>query len=498
MYSVPDSLVLPGRRGVASVIFCVLKGAILAAIREDPKTALFQENAVTVSLCMIVRNEEANLDACLAGVAALADDTIVVDTGSTDATKSIALRHGARVFDFPWCDDFAAARNESIRHATGDWIFWLDADDRIDGENYAKLEALLSSLHDTTDGYFMRHVSCGAAGIPVHETDHVRLFRKEPRVRFSYRVHEQIAPAVLRNGGKLQPTHIVIHHVGYRDPDVYRAKVERNLRLLELACLEKPLDPFMLFYRGITLLEIGRAAEAVVSLTLASGLVPPATAVARLLPVHLAQAYETEGFPAEAAHTLRVARETYPADAGVAFAEATLLYSHGEVERAEHVLSEYLSVVNGAVRAENHAGDPSIPSFRARALRSALYSLMDRYEEAEQDARFVVAVQRGYGEGWLLLGDSVIAQGKESEFEGVLKELDSVAGGDVPQALLRASQCSRERNRRLGLEVLDAGLLEHPGNVFLERARERLACAERHGPMCTAYFLSTAMLPRRE
>jgi hypothetical protein len=159
------------------------------------------------------------------------------------------------------------------------------------------------------------------------------------------------------------------------------------------------------------------------------------------------------------------------------------------------VLSEYLSVVNGAVRPENHSGDPSIPSFRARGLRSALYSLMARYEEAEHDARFVIAVQRGYGEGWLLLGDSVIAQGKESEFEGVLKELDTVAGGDVPQALLRASRYSREGNRRLGLDVLDAALFEHPGNAFLERARARLACAERHGPLCTAYFLSAAMLP---
>jgi glycosyltransferase involved in cell wall biosynthesis len=245
---------------------------------------------MTVSLCMIVRNEEANLDACLACATALTDDMVVVDTGSMDATKAIALRHGARVFDFPWCDDFSAARNESIRNAMGDWIFWLDADDRIDAENHIRLKALFSSLPDTGDGYFMRHVSWSAAGVPVHETDHVRLFRKEPRVRFSYRVHEQIAPAVLRNGGKLQPTHIVIHHEGYRDPDVYRAKVERNLRLLELACLEKPLDPFMLFYRGITLLEVGRAAEALVSLTVASGLVPPATAVARLLPVHLAQA----------------------------------------------------------------------------------------------------------------------------------------------------------------------------------------------------------------
>jgi glycosyltransferase involved in cell wall biosynthesis len=147
----------------------------------------------TVSICMIVRNEEQNLDACLTSASGLADDIVVVDTGSTDATKAVALRHAARVFDLPWCDDFSAARNESILHATREWIFWLDADDRIDAENHAKLKGLLSSLPDSSDGYYMRCLSLGAGGLAGNETDHVRLFRAGTRVHFSYRVHEQIA-----------------------------------------------------------------------------------------------------------------------------------------------------------------------------------------------------------------------------------------------------------------------------------------------------------------
>ena len=76
-----------------------------------------------VSLCLIVRNGEATLPDCLRSAAGLVHETVVVDTGSTDATKQVAASLGARVFDFPWCDSFAAARNESIRHAQGDWIF---------------------------------------------------------------------------------------------------------------------------------------------------------------------------------------------------------------------------------------------------------------------------------------------------------------------------------------------------------------------------------------
>src|SRR5262245_19779528 len=88
-----------------------------------------------ISLCVIARNEDANLPACRQSVADLVDEMIVVDTGSTDRTKEVAALLGARVFDFAWVDSFAAARNESLRHATGDWIFWLDGDERLDDAN---------------------------------------------------------------------------------------------------------------------------------------------------------------------------------------------------------------------------------------------------------------------------------------------------------------------------------------------------------------------------
>lgn len=105
----------------------------------------------TVSLAMIVRDEEANLPACLSSCAGLFDEMVIVDTGSTDSTKAISEaardKHGlpARVFDFPWCDDFTAARNESLRHATGDWIFWMDADDRIEPEQHPRIAYVFGS-----------------------------------------------------------------------------------------------------------------------------------------------------------------------------------------------------------------------------------------------------------------------------------------------------------------------------------------------------------------
>ena len=84
---------------------------------------------VSVSLCMIVKNEEDVLERCLNSVSDLVDEIVIVDTGSTDRTKEIAARFTRLVLEFPWRDDFAAARNESFAHASMDYCMWLDADD---------------------------------------------------------------------------------------------------------------------------------------------------------------------------------------------------------------------------------------------------------------------------------------------------------------------------------------------------------------------------------
>ena len=100
-----------------------------------------------LSLCMIVRDSSRTLGACLESIRPWVDEIIVVDTGSVDATPEIAESYGANVFYFPWCDDFSAARNQSLSHATGDWLFWMDSDDTIDAENGRKLRELVEGPH---------------------------------------------------------------------------------------------------------------------------------------------------------------------------------------------------------------------------------------------------------------------------------------------------------------------------------------------------------------
>jgi len=164
--------------------------------------------------------------------------------------------------DFPWVDDFAAARNASIDQASGDWIFWLDADETLDEDNRAKLRALFAGLADKPAAYLMTQLSPprGPAGAAV-AVDHVRLFRRHPDVRWRYRVHEQILLAIRQTGHDVRRTDVIIHHAGWLDAAGGDRKLARNVRLLELQDAEQPDDPVTLFNLGWAYLRLDRVEE---------------------------------------------------------------------------------------------------------------------------------------------------------------------------------------------------------------------------------------------
>ncbi len=215
----------------------------------------------SVSLCMIVKNEQENLAGCLNSVRGLVDEIIVVDTGSTDATVEIAKSFRARVYQVPWKGDFAEARNQSISRATGDWIVYLDADERLDPRGIsdcirrAASQPGINACSVTIKSYKFGTGACDT-------TLNIRLFQRLPGIAFENEVHERIEPSLHRAGAQIAVAPFVIDHFGYNvPPDEFKAKLERNLELSKKHLERQPDDPYCLYYVGITLLLLERRSE---------------------------------------------------------------------------------------------------------------------------------------------------------------------------------------------------------------------------------------------
>jgi glycosyltransferase involved in cell wall biosynthesis/Flp pilus assembly protein TadD len=247
-----------------------LPPAVRAAMRDlAPRgkrvaAAARPAEGLTLSLCMIVKDEEEMLPRCLAAVRDAVDELVIVDTGSKDRTREIALEFGAKLIDFEWTGSFSDARNVSFDAATGDWLMFLDADEvlvegdgdrlrALTGQTWREAHYLLETNHTGTleDGTAVTHNA-------------LRVFRNRPGLRFEGRIHEQIAqhlPAYLPE--RLAVSDVRIDHYGYlgavRDA---KEKSRRNIELLERQVAEGLDSPFLAFNLGSEYAAAGDTAAA--------------------------------------------------------------------------------------------------------------------------------------------------------------------------------------------------------------------------------------------
>lgn len=373
-----------------------------------------------ISLCMIVRDEEHNLPDCLASVRDLVDEMVVVDTGSADRTREVAAAHGARVFEFPWVDDFAAARNESLRRATGDWVFWLDADDRLDPPDREALARLFASLAESA-AYVMK-CRCVSAHPGGSETvvDHVRLFPNNPRLAWRYRVHEQILPAVRAVGLPVRWAEVTIRHVGYTDPGVRRRKLDRDLRLLRMEDGEHPDDPFTLFNLGTVYSELGEPTVALPLLRRSLARSDPKDSIVRKLYALITEGERALGRPDEALAACAAGREVYPTDAELLFLAALCHRDLGANDRAEACLRELIGGSEGPHFGSVEAG---LRGHRARHLLALLAVETGRAEEAAAHWRSAVEEAPGFVPGWIALSELALAAGRWDEVKRIVERL---------------------------------------------------------------------------
>ncbi len=211
---------------------------------------------ITISLCMIVKNEEKLLGRALSSIAPAVEEIIIADTGSCDKTKEIAKKYGAKIFDFPWQDSFCQARNFSFSKASMDYCMWMDADDWLPSDSLQKLLDLKASLSPQTHVVMLPY----ACGFSQDDTPSLLYFREriiKNHAGFSWEglVHECITPRGNIIYGDAQIWHL---------PPNDQCHTLRNLKIYEKAqrlCL--PFGPRDRFYYGRELMSAGRYSQAI-------------------------------------------------------------------------------------------------------------------------------------------------------------------------------------------------------------------------------------------
>lgn len=334
---------------------------------------------VRLSACLIVRNEEANLPRCLKSLKGLVDEIVVVDTGSTDRTLSVAERFGARIGHFEWIDDFSAARNASLALATGDWILWIDADEEIaPGSERALQQAL---VRPQFAGYTVRIrnlLDGNEQSAYVHTA--VRLFRRLPGVRFDGRIHEQVLPSILSLGlstAKLDGFEIL--HYGYQ-PEVMRSlnKLDRTIRMLEREVADHPTDPFHLFNLGNAFAVAGRDEEAIPYLERCLEHLDRDAPYAEVAYHLLSSSYAGVGRYEDALAVCERADEAGFGGIVNEFDRALALSHLGRNEEALATIDRCLEMPWPS----HLTGDYGIATFKRWLLKGQILGRMDRFEEA--------------------------------------------------------------------------------------------------------------------
>jgi GT2 family glycosyltransferase len=355
-----------------------------------------------LSACLIVKDEERFLPDCLDSIRGVVDEIVIHDTGSTDGTVALARAAGAVVIEGGWNDDFAAARNVALAHCRGEWVLWIDADERLEGDG-AALRAGLRD-RDLPPGLIVRIDNLAEDGTINTRHKALRIFRRH-RARWSGRLHEQVVTRV--GPEKLPRTEfegVSLRHLGYTSDLVKsRDKAERNIRLAEAGLTDGEGD------RGVALLNLarslvldGRLEEAIDRCRQALTLSPHAALRSGLLRVG-AEALMAMGRPEEALEWIAKLRATTTHPEIADFLEGSVLLLQGRGEEAHRLLAPLDQVWDDLGLAAPDA---------AVRLRSAAAALVAGKSEDAAEGLLAVVRERPHSPVWGHLAEACWRSGR--------------------------------------------------------------------------------------
>ena len=416
-----------------------LPPAVLAVLRDlGPRAKRIAAAArpaagLTLSLCMIVKDEEAMIAKCLASVRDAVDEVIVVDTGSSDRTVEIAEAHGARVLHHAWTGDFSAARNVSFDAATSDWILYLDADEVLVEGDAEALRALTGQTW--REAFFLvetNHTGELESGTATTH-DALRMFRNRPAYRFSGRIHEQIIDT-LPSGlpDRIARTSVRLEHYGYlgavRDA---KGKSARNIELLERQIDEGEDSPFLHYNLGSEHMAAGDHAAALGHLREAwDGLTPDGDVLpagfAPSLATRLMTALRTCGELEEVDEVAEQSLRAFPGFTDVLYEQAQAARAAGDAPRAVALLEQCLEWGDASSAYSPHVGCGT--HLAALALAGIRVDDGDR-PAAEALLRRSLEFKPGFPPSVEALAGVLLRQGRP--VADVLAEVEALSGGEL-------------------------------------------------------------------
>ncbi|MGQ8873590.1 glycosyltransferase [Paenibacillus sp. TSA_86.1] len=328
----------------------------------------------TISLCMIVKNEENVLERCLDSVREFVDEIIIVDTGSIDGTRDIARRYTDKIYSFEWIHDFSAARNESIGYAASDYILVLDADEYLESGH-----ELQQDLQKELDYYVFNIKNTTDQGTTFNHTA-IRLFRNNIELCYENRLHEHLN--IIDKNFTSGIANGLIVHSGYGDfTKLEEKKVNRNLPLMKLEVKENPTG-YNLFNMGKTYFGLQDYMKAVEFFKRAYSLSKDRIYLPELI-TKLAYALAEIGQIDEALNILKDATIIYPTETEMKYIQGVVYKKAGYDKDAEVCFLHCLELGDQGSTVTEGSG-----SFRAHLQLSELYEqdgyLNESYKEKIQ------------------------------------------------------------------------------------------------------------------
>ena len=390
---------------------------LMSAFREADSTLKNRANTNRISLCMIVKNEERFLENCLKSVQGLVDEIVIVDTGSTDSTVSIAHRYGAKVVDHIWKEDFSDARNISLKHATGDWVLWLDADEEIAPGAADRFRAAVLSAPPVVGAYMVkirnwltRPERFEQGEMAVHHA--CRLFRLTSGVYFEGRIHEQNLRS-LRQLGFEQAWFdgLMLDHYGYAGEVMSsRNKHERFIRMLKREveeCPDEVYKPFHLFNLGNAYFTYGDMENTVECMAKAAEDADPTEEYTVTLYAEWATALQRLKRSEEGLEVCAKADALGLQYAGIEFARGHCFLALLRYEEAEKAFVKAIQFGKAKGSSFSDTGDQGVSSYKAKYGEALALMGQDLYAECVSASEEALVLQPGLTDARLLKVDAL-------------------------------------------------------------------------------------------